>query len=93
MSAVLELVEFFRMALSAKLGFDRRFFWFSLLVVFMTGNTIDFVFGMFAIDPGLKDPPRFLLMTSQTITNFFLGLYNIKRNKKKKGDDYKDCSF
>jgi hypothetical protein len=93
MSAFLELVEFFRMALSADLGFDRRFFWFSLLVVFMTGNTIDFVFGMFAIDPSLKDPPGLLLMAGQTVTDLFLGLYNIKRNEKKKGDDYKDCFF
>jgi hypothetical protein len=93
MPAFLELGIFFFMTSPTDLGFNRRFFRSSLSMAFVAGNAIYPFLSVFAIYPGLKDASCVFLMTGQTVTNLFLGLYNIKRNEKKKGDDYKDCSF
>jgi hypothetical protein len=38
----------------------------------MTGDTIHPGFGMFAVDPGLKDPSGLLLMAGEAFANLFL---------------------
>jgi hypothetical protein len=40
---------------------------------------------MFAVDPGLKDPPGILLMAGQTVTNLFFG--PPQRRKKEKDEE------
>ncbi len=86
MPAFLELVKFFSMTLGADLGFDSRLLWHGLLVAFMTGNTIHPAFGMFAVDPGLKDPPGILLMAGQAVADLFLCNQSWRREKKEKSD-------
>jgi hypothetical protein len=41
-------------------------------MAFMTGNTIHPTFCMFAVDPGLKDPPGIFLMAGQAVADLFL---------------------
>jgi hypothetical protein len=82
MPAFLELFKFFLVALTTYLGFNCRFFCFSLFVAFMTGNTIDLIFGMFTVDPGLENSTCLLLMTGQTIP-YLLLCPNIERRKEK----------
>ncbi len=72
MPALQELVIFFFMALATGLGFNHRYFGPCFFMAFMAGDTIHLVFGMFAIDPGLKDPSRRFLMTLQAIANLLL---------------------
>jgi hypothetical protein len=89
MPSFLELIIFFLVALGTDLGFNRRFLGHSLLVAFMTSNTIDLVLGMFAVHPRLKDSMRFLLMASQTVPNLFLGPYLYWSAEQKSSNEHK----
>jgi len=62
MSAFLELIKFLSMTRSTGLWFNRRFLRFGLFMALMTGDTIYPFLSMFAVDPGLKDSVRLLLM-------------------------------
>ncbi len=72
MSSSLELIEFLPVAPATGLRLDRRFFGFGLLVTFMTGDTIDLLLRMLAVDPRLKNPPSFFLMAGKTLPDLFL---------------------
>jgi hypothetical protein len=81
------------MAPGTDLRLDCRFFWLGRLMVLMTGDAIDPVLGMLAIDPGQKDSTGLLLMASQTLSNVFFCPYHRRGGKEQKKDKDKHHSF
>src|SRR4030043_941422 len=55
-------------------------------MVCVTSNTVHTHFSVFTVDPGLKDPPCFLLMAGQTIANLFFCPYPRRGGKRKQKD-------
>lgn len=90
MSAFLELVKFFCMALAADLGFHRRFFGLGLFMALMAGDAIYPTFGMFAVDPGLKNSPGVFLVAGQAVADLFLSPQCGGRRKEEKQDRSKN---
>jgi hypothetical protein len=62
---------FLLVTFSADLGFNCGFLEFGLVVIFMTGDTIDSLLGMLAVDPCQKDAPGIFLMAGETIPDLF----------------------
>jgi hypothetical protein len=87
MSSLKELGIFLLVTFATYLRFDRRFLEFGLVVIFMTGDTIDSLLGMLAIDPGQKDASCVFLVTGEAIPDLLFRMCHQRRMKHENKDD------